>query len=91
MTWFLLVFNRLLVLLLVQKEENARRAARGEPLLPMTEEAVEQDLNLKPVIPPSRLEALLISEQVDMRCKQVTEIAGEAFVKLYLAEGLQPK
>ena len=91
MTWFLLVFNRLLVLLLVQKEENARRAARGEPLLPMTEEAVEQDLNLKPVIPPSRLEALLLSEQVDMRCKQVTEIAGEAFVKLYLAEGLQPK
>ena len=57
----------------------------------MTEEAVEQDLNLKPVVPPSRLDALLISEQVDMRCKQVTEIAGEAFAKLYLAEGLQPK
>ena len=74
-----------------QKEENLRRATRGEPPLPMTDEAVEQDLNLKPVVPPSRLEALLLSEQADMRCKQVTEITGEAFVKLYLAEGLQPK
>ena len=77
--------------LLLQKEENTRRAQRGESLLSMTDEAVEQDLNLKPVVPPSRLDALLVSEQVDMRCKQVTEIAGEAFAKLYLAEGLQPK
>ena len=80
-----------LISLLLQKEENTRRAQRGESLLSMTDEAVEQDLNLKPVVPPSRLEALLVSEQVDMRCKQVTEIAGEAFAKLYLAEGLQPK
>lgn len=57
----------------------------------MTDEAVEQDLNMKVVVPPSRLESLLISEQVDMRCKQVTDIAGEAFAKLYLSEGLQPK
>ena len=47
-------------------------------------------MNLKPVVPPSRLEALLIGQQVDLRCKQVTEVAGEAFVKLYSAEGLQP-
>ncbi len=83
--------NLILLTLLLQKDENARRAQRGEPLLLMTDEAVEQDLNLKPIVPPSRLEALLVSEQVDMRCKQVTEIAGEAFAKLYLSEGLQSK
>ena len=68
-----------------------KRETRGEPLLPMTDEAVEQDLNLKPVTQPCRKEALLTAQQVDMRCKRVTEIAGEAFVKLHLAEGLQPK
>lgn len=75
----------------MQKEENGRRATRGEPPLPMTDEAIEQDLNLKPVTQPCRKEVLLTTQQVDMRCQQVTEITGEAFVKLYLAEGLQPK
>ena len=74
-----------------QKEENVKRATRGEPLLPMTDEAVEQDLNLKLITQPCRKDALLTTQQVDMRCKQITEIAGEAFVKLYLSEGFQPK
>ena len=56
----------------------------------MTDEAIEQELNLKPVIPPTRLDALLIGQQVDLRCKQITELAGEGFTKLYLSEGLQP-
>ncbi len=47
-------------------------------------------MNLKPVVPPNRLEALLIGQQVDLRCKQITDVAGEAFVKLYASEGLQP-
>jgi translation initiation factor 3 subunit H len=74
-----------------RKEENERRQAGGEPLLPVSDEAVEQELNLKPIVPPPRLEALLIGEQVDLRCQQISEIAGAAFGKLYLAEGLQPK
>lgn len=74
-----------------QREENIRRAQHGEPQLPVTDEAVEQELNLKPVIAPPRLDSLLIGEQVDLRCKQIAEIAGEAFSKLYLSEGLQPK
>ncbi len=73
-----------------RKEENERREKSGEPQLPVTDEAVEQELNLKPVVPPQRLDALLVGEQVDLRCKQISEIAGAAFGKLYLAEGLQP-
>ena len=77
--------------IILQKEENQRRAQHGEPLLPVTDEAVEQELNLKPVVAPGRLDTLLIGEQVDHRCQQISEIAGAAFGKLYLAEGLQPK
>ena len=73
-----------------RREENERREKTGEPPLPMTDEAIEQESNLKPVVPPQRLEALLIGEQVDLRCQQISEIAGAAFAKLYLAEGLQP-
>ena len=57
----------------------------------MTDEAIEQELSLKPVVSPPRLDTLLIGEQVDLRCQQISEIAGAAFGKLYLAEGLQPK
>ena len=74
-----------------QKEENARRQARGDPPLPVSEEVVEQELNLRPVNPPPRLEALLLGKQVGLRCHEITEIAGGTFAKLYLSEGLQPK
>ena len=77
--------------LLRRKEENERRAKCNEPELPTTDEAIEQELNMKPVIPPPRLDALLIGEQVNLRCQQISEIAGAAFGKLYLAEALQPK
>ena len=73
-----------------RREENERREKTGEAPLPMTDEAIEPELNLKPVVPPQRLEVLLIGEQVDLRCQQISEIAGGAFAKLYLAEGLQP-
>ena len=79
------------MLLSLQKEENARRADRGEPLLPVNDEVVEQELNLKPVVSPPRLDALLIGEQVDLRCQKIAEISGAAFGKLYLAEALQSK
>ena len=74
-----------------RKEENERREKAGEPLLPVTDEAIEQELNLKPAAVPQRLDALLVGEQVDLRCKQISETAGAAFGKLYLAEALQQK
>ena len=75
----------------LQKEENVNRGRRGESPLPMTDEVLDLELNLKPVIPPSRLEPLLTGQQVELRCKQITEVAGEALVKLYMSEGLQSK
>ena len=79
----------LIVCSLLQREENIRRAQHGEPPLPLTKEAIDQELNLRPVNPPPRLDALLAGEQVESRCQQVTEIAGNTFGKLYLTEGLQ--
>ena len=76
---------------LLQKEENMRRATRGESPLPVTEEAADQELSLKPVNPPDRLGTLMVWQQTDHRCQQISAIAGESFGKLYLAEGLQPK
>ena len=60
-----------------QKEENARRAQRGEPPLPISEEAIGHELQLKPVVAPPRLESLLVGQQVDLRCQQITELAGK--------------
>lgn len=74
-----------------RKEENSRRQQRGEPLLSTSDDVIEQELNLKPIQPPSRLEALLIGEHVDSKCRQITEVAAETFAKLYLSEGLQQK
>ena len=75
----------------LQKEENVQRSQQGASPLPMTDEAIELELNLKSVVPPSRLEPLLMGQQVDLRCKQVNEVVGEAFVKLYMCQGLQSK
>ena len=75
----------------IQKEENLRRAQRGESQLSISDEIIEQELNLKPIQPPPRLDALLIGEHVDSKCRQITEVAAETFAKLYLSEGLQQK
>lgn len=74
-----------------RKEENARRAQRGEPQLSIADDVIDQELNLKPVQAPPRLDALLIGEHVDSKCRQITEVAAETFAKLYLSEGLQQK
>ena len=73
----------------IQREENLRRSQQGEPPLPTSREAIDQELNLRPVNPPPRLDALLAGEQVESRCQQITEVAGNTFGKLYLTEGLQ--
>ena len=59
--------------------------------MPVTDEVVEQELNLKPVIPPPRLDTLMLHQQASTRCEQITAATGESFAKLYLAEELQPK
>ena len=82
------IMSPLFYFYLTERKEHAT-SSTGESPLPLNDEVLEQELNLKPVVPPSRLEPLLTSQQVDLGCKQVTEVAGEAFVKLYMSDCVQ--
>ena len=61
------------------------RTQRGEDPLP------EEDLSkiFKPLIPPSRLDHLLLSEQIKTYCDQVNKFSTQSFGKLFLAQALQ--
>ncbi|GBL78437.1 Eukaryotic translation initiation factor 3 subunit H, partial [Araneus ventricosus] len=67
--------------------ENNARIAKGEPPLP------EDDINklFKPILPPSRLDALLVSGQIDSYCKQVSQFSTQNLAKLFMTEALYPK
>ena len=69
-----------------RREENKLRRDSGEAPLP--EEDPTNPI-FKPVPQPSRLEALLISNQIDQYCKQINRHAGQSFTKLFLAGSLQ--
>lgn len=68
-----------------QQGENAQRNSRGDPPLP------EEDLSkiFKPLQSPSRLDYLLLSQQVNTYSKQVNQFATHSFGKLFLAQALQ--
>ncbi|GIZ03602.1 eukaryotic translation initiation factor 3 subunit H [Caerostris extrusa] len=67
--------------------ENNSRTAKGEPPLP------EEDINklFKPIPPPSRLDDLLVSGQIDSYCKQISQFTGQNLAKLFMLEALYPK
>ncbi|KAK2562381.1 Eukaryotic translation initiation factor 3 subunit H [Acropora cervicornis] len=67
--------------------ENSTRQHRGEA--PLSEE----DLNkiYKPLQSPSRLDYLLLSQQVNTYCKQVNQFSTQSFGKLFLSQALQDK
>ena len=67
-----------------QKFENAQRAQRGEPPLPLDDFQITLD---QPE--PSRIETLLVTRQIDAYCRQVNQFAGQAFSKLFLTSSLQ--
>jgi len=68
-----------------KQQENAQRVQRGEEALP------EEDLTkiFKPIPPPSRLDTLLISNQVTNYCKQVGQFSAQSLGKLFMAESFQ--
>ncbi|XP_068747820.1 eukaryotic translation initiation factor 3 subunit H-like [Montipora capricornis] len=68
-----------------RQTENNSRHHRGEQPLP------EEDLNkmFKPLQSPSRLDHLLLSQQVNTYCKQVNQFATHSFGKLFLSQALQ--
>ncbi|XP_066273350.1 eukaryotic translation initiation factor 3 subunit H-B-like [Branchiostoma lanceolatum] len=65
--------------------ENAARQAKGEPPLP------EEDVTkiFKPITPPPRLDALLLSGQLASYCKQITDYSAHSFGKVFMAKALQ--
>lgn len=67
-----------------RRQENARRAAAGEDLLPE-----EDPIQFKPVPEPSRIDASLVTHQMNNYCEQVSSFASGALEKLYLSEGFQ--
>jgi len=54
-------------------------------------EEPEEDLShmFKPITQPSRLESLLITNQINNYCEQVNQFAGTGFTKLFLYGGMQ--
>ncbi|KAG8179752.1 hypothetical protein JTE90_025084 [Oedothorax gibbosus] len=67
--------------------ENSARAAKGEAVLP------DDDINklFKAIPPPSRLDALLVSGQIDSYCKQISQFSTQNLAKLFMTEALQKK
>jgi len=49
----------------------------------------EGDQNMKPPQPPSRLESMLITNQINNYCEQINNFANRSFAKLYLLNELQ--
>ncbi|XP_043923001.1 eukaryotic translation initiation factor 3 subunit H [Protopterus annectens] len=65
--------------------ENSQRVSRGEPPLP------EEDISklFKPPQPPSRMDTLLTSGQINNYCQHAKEFASQNLGKLFMAEALQ--
>jgi len=70
-----------------REAENSARRTRGEAPLP------EEDINkiFKPMMPVSRLENLLVSQQINNYCEQINDFASLSFSNLFLTEALQQK
>jgi len=72
-----------------KKAEAQARAAKGEEPLP--EEDLSSNPLFKPIPQPSRLESLLISNQMAAYCQQVNSFSGQSFAKLFLMQSLNGK
>ncbi len=68
-----------------RQQENNARASRGEDPLP------DEDINkvFKPIIPPSRLNALVLSGQILSGSDQVSQFCSESMAKWFATEALQ--
>jgi translation initiation factor 3 subunit H len=66
--------------------EASARAARGEEPLP--EEDLSTNSLFRPAAKPSRLESLLITNQMSAYCQQIQQFSGQSFAKLFLMQSL---
>lgn len=75
--------------LLQQQAMAAKRKADGRE---RTQEELDEELAanpaFKPIQPPSRLDSLLVSNQISHYCDQVNHLAAQSLSKLYLLNNL---
>ncbi|KAJ3094525.1 Eukaryotic translation initiation factor 3 subunit H [Phlyctochytrium planicorne] len=73
-----------------KRQENAARSAAGMPALHSEEEILAPTPALAKILStePSRLETLIISNQIDTYCKQVNQFAGPSLTKMYLTKAV---
>jgi len=68
-----------------QQQENAARAAKGEPPLP------EEDLSklYRPVVVPSRMTPMILGGQVATYSQHISQFCSQSLAKLYITQSLQ--
>eukprot|EP00008_Paramoeba_atlantica_P003135 CAMPEP_0201490294 /NCGR_PEP_ID=MMETSP0151_2-20130828/26001_1 /ASSEMBLY_ACC=CAM_ASM_000257 /TAXON_ID=200890 /ORGANISM="Paramoeba atlantica, Strain 621/1 / CCAP 1560/9" /LENGTH=326 /DNA_ID=CAMNT_0047876205 /DNA_START=89 /DNA_END=1069 /DNA_ORIENTATION=+ len=72
-----------------RKMENAARRRKGDDELP--EKGDESDPIWKPIPPPSQLDSLLISNQIQYYCNQTNQMTGSSLDKQMILNGLYKK
>jgi len=72
-----------------RKQENIARRSRGEEELP--EKGDESDAVWKSLAPPSPLDSLLITNQIQFYCEQTNQLTGASLDKQILLGGLYKK
>ncbi|KAJ3330598.1 Eukaryotic translation initiation factor 3 subunit H [Blyttiomyces sp. JEL0837] len=73
-----------------KRAENATRTASGLPPLHSEEDITAPSPALAKILAnePSRLETLVITNQIDTYCKQVNQFAGPGLTKMFLAKAV---
>ena len=69
-----------------KKLEAVARAARGEE--PTLEDDTNSNPLFKPIPKPSRLESLLVTNQMSAYCEQINRFSGQSFANLFLVQSL---
>mmetsp|Transcript_35667 Transcript_35667/g.59129 ORF Transcript_35667/g.59129 Transcript_35667/m.59129 type:complete len:338 (+) Transcript_35667:101-1114(+) len=72
--------------LLKKKGDAQARMLKGDEPLP--EEDLANNPLFKPIPQPSRLESLLITNQMQAYCQQINQFSGQSFAKLFLMQSL---
>ena len=71
--------------MLKKKADAQQRVMRGEA---RDEEDLSTNPLFKPIPQPSRLESLLIMNQMQAYCEQINQFTGQSFAKLFLMHSL---
>ena len=69
-----------------KRAEAVARRARGEEAAP--DEDLSNNPAFRPIPKPSRLDSLLITNQMSAYCQQINQFSGQSFAKLFLMQSL---